>query len=207
MVNFTENIEVNSSDQNLETSESVQNDENLESVEDIEEIESTEDPSAVIYVQEPAPDYTEILNDISTTLTEISESDDTYLSTYSIDVGGDMNAYFFSYGSDKVYIPYDKISYFAETESGELINISSSTITCYAVASDGTTGSTYRFPSFGTAQKYVASGNSHTWTSIDVYAADSNLVLGQTGINNFRDLLLFGILVLLGIIVFVKGKK
>lgn len=185
--------------------------EGTEAVIDTEMVEGTEtagdtETSGVVYVQELSPDYTEVLNTISDTLTDIAESNDVYISTYAIGSSGNIDGYFFSYGSDKVYIPYDKVSYFSETEDGQLINLSSGTVTCYAVAADGTTGTTYRFPSFGTAQRYIPSGNYYSWESISVYADDSNLVLGQTGINNITDMLLYFILIILGVIAFVRRK-
>lgn len=215
-VNFSENNELLVTDPELiqdDTSESVVQDEQIDQVESpeeselVEDVESTEAVDSVIYFTEPAPDYSEVLNRISDTLSDISAEtvSDYSVSTLSLS-GGKLDAYYFVYGSDTVYIPYDKISYFTTTSDDRLVNISSSAINCYSMDDSGNKGTSYRFPSFGTAQIYVNSGNSYYWNNIDVYASDSNLVIGQTGINNFTDLLLYGILLLLAVLVFLRRK-
>lgn len=123
-----------------------------------------------------------------------------------------LDAYYFLYQGEIVYIPFDKIDYFSVTNQGELINISSQTISCYSLDWNGNVLNQYRFSPFSKAQKYVYgyNGNNYQtwyWTSISVPSSNSNLILGQTGISNITDFLLFGILFFVGVLaLFKKGR-
>lgn len=123
-----------------------------------------------------------------------------------------LDAYFLRYNGEYVYIPFDRVQYLVQTTNNEVVNISSSTISAYSLDRYGNVLNQYRFQPFSKPQEYVygydGSQYQHWyWTNITVYSDSGNLVYGQTGISNFTDFLLFGILGFVAIIaLFRKGK-
>lgn len=131
-------------------------------------------------------------------------------SLYVNSSSSDIDGYFFQYDGENVYIPTDKVQYIGRTSSGELINMSSQTITCMALNSDGSHGHTYRFQSFGKPERYNYYSNNYNnwwqWDYVQTSSDNSNLVFGQTGLNNITDVFLFIILVLLAFSCFIRWR-
>ena len=75
-----------------------------------------------------------------------------------------------------------------------------------ALSPDGTHGHTYRFQSFGTAQRYNQYSNYWSWDNISTAASDTNIVFGQTGLNNITDVFLFIVIVLLAFMSFIRWR-
>ena len=123
-----------------------------------------------------------------------------------------LDGYYFKYQGEYVYIPIDKIDYFTLTNNGELLNLSSGTVTCYSLDTSGNVRDQYRFSPFSKAQKYVYGYDGQQyqhwyWTDIYVDSTGSNMTFGQTGISGIENFLLFGILFFVGIIaLFRKGR-
>lgn len=122
-----------------------------------------------------------------------------------------LRCYYFRCNGEYVYIPYDKVEYLEESLSGELVNISSGTITCYSMDYNGNPINQYRLQPFSKVQQYVYGYDGQQyqhwyWTNVYVNADDSNLRFGQTGISNITDFLLFGIMALVCFIAFIKRR-
>lgn len=122
-----------------------------------------------------------------------------------------LRCYYFRCNGEYVYVPYDKVEYLEESLSGELINISSGTITCYSMDYNGNPINQYRLQPFSKTQQYVYGydGQSYQhwyWTNVYVNADESNLRFGQTGISNITDFLLFGIMAFVCFIAFFKRR-
>lgn len=117
---------------------------------------------------------------------------------------GSVDGYFLKDGNNFVYVPVDRVQYLSVKPNGQVINLSSSTITCYSLDSNGNTISQYRFPSFGTCEKYVQVGSYYQWQMVTVTDSGSNITFGQTGIHSFEGVLLFGILLLVGVIALFR---
>lgn len=159
------------------------------------------------------------LSDIKSTVNSLAESSlevTPELSLFAVGLSGSDNApfdgYFVMYGSNEfIYIPIDKLEYLSVKDNGEIINLSSNTISCYSFDSSGNTVNQFRFPSFATCQKYTYYSNQYNswwqWDNISIYDDDSNITFGQTGINNIDSFFLFGILVFVAFIaLFKKGR-
>lgn len=122
-----------------------------------------------------------------------------------------LRCYYFRCNGEYVYIPYDKVEYLEETLSGELVNISSGTVTCYSMDRNGYPINQYRLQPFSKVQQYVYGYDGQQyqhwyWTDVYVNADDSNLRFGQTGISNITDFLLFGIMAFVCFIAFFKRR-
>lgn len=122
-----------------------------------------------------------------------------------------LRCYYFRCNGEYVYIPYDKVEYLEESLSGELINISSGTITCYSLDYNGNPINQYRLQPFSKTQQYVYGYDGQQyqhwyWTNVYVNADDTNLRFGQTGISNITDFLLFGIMAFVCFIAFFKRR-
>lgn len=116
----------------------------------------------------------------------------------------DVDGYFCFFGSEKVYFPSDRVQYLTRLSSGQLYNLSSSAFNCYALNSSGQHIDTFRFPAFGSLQRYVYSGTSYYWQ--DVTHGDDNLVTGIVGLSSPVELILFCILFVLFCLIFIKRK-
>lgn len=122
-----------------------------------------------------------------------------------------LPCFYFRANGEYVYIPFDRVDYLEKTLSGELINISSSTISCYSLDINGNVVNQYRLQPFSKVQQYVYGYENQSyqhwyWQSIYVNADDTNLRYGQTGISNYTDFLLFGILAFVAIIALFKKR-
>lgn len=118
-----------------------------------------------------------------------------------------IEGYYVDVNGYRVYIPCDRIQYLSKTSSGQLINLSSSTIYCYSLDNNGNRTNYYRMQSFGTMERQYTSGYNTYWESVGAYHSNSNITLGQTGIHTFTEFALFFILVFVGVIaIFRKGK-
>lgn len=150
------------------------------------------------YIQGEAADDTVIINL------------DDYATSLSLDNDGTIYGYYVTVGNDKVYFPKDKIQYLSKAEDDTIINLSSSTITCYALTSNGVVGSQYRLPAFGKMQKYTYYSNNYNswwqWDSVSALASDSNITFGNTGVSNNTDFLLVCILLVLGVGLLIRKK-
>lgn len=123
-----------------------------------------------------------------------------------------LDAYYVRYNGEYVYIPLDRTQYLVQTANNEIVNISSSTISAYSLDRNGNVLNQYRFQPFSKPQEYVYGydGQSYQhwyWTNITIASDSGNLVYGQTGINNFTDFILFGILFFVGIIAIFRRNK
>lgn len=107
---------------------------------------------------------------------------------------------------ENVYIPVDRVQYLSKTSNGNLINLSSSTIYCYSLDSNGNRGRYYRFQSFGTLEYQYTSGYNTYWESTSALADNSNLTLGQVGLHSFMELALALILFMVTLIFFFRRK-
>lgn len=124
-----------------------------------------------------------------------------------LDDNTSIDGYFVRSGlNENVYIPVDRVQYLSKTSSGQLINLSSSTIYCYSLDSNGNRGRYYRFQSFGTLEYQYTSGYNTYWESTSAYADNSNLTLGQTGLHSFTELSLALILFMVTLIFFFRRK-
>lgn len=163
------------------------------------------------HFESPVYDFSvmeEALDNISLQISDLSDflsSDPELLNvsmaeTYESDIDG----YKLVVGSDNVYIPFDRVSYLTRLPNGQLFNLSTSTITLYALDNYGNHGHTYRFPSYGTLQRYDYSGGSYYWTSVS--SSSDNVITGQLGLRTFEEAGLLIIIFLLFIILFVKRR-
>lgn len=123
-----------------------------------------------------------------------------------------LDAYYVRYNGEYVYIPYDRVQYLVQTSDNQIVNMSSSTISAYSLDRYGNVLNQYRWQPFSKAQEYVYGydGQSYQhwyWTNISIASDSGNIIYGQTGINNFTDIILFGILFLVGIIAFFRRNK
>ena len=123
-----------------------------------------------------------------------------------------LDAYYVRYNGEYVYVPLDRVQYLVQTANNEIVNISSSTISAYSLDRNGNVLNQYRFQPFSKPQQYVYGydGQSYQhwyWTNISIASDSGNLVYGQTGINNFTDFILFGILFFVGIIAIFRRNK
>lgn len=121
-----------------------------------------------------------------------------FVETYESDIDG----YKLVVGSDNVYIPFDRVSYLTRLPNGQLFNLSTSTFTLYALDNYGNHGHTYRFPSYGTLQRYDYSGGSYYWTSVS--SSSDNVVTGQLGLRSFEQVGFLVIIFLLFVFLFVR---
>lgn len=149
------------------------------------------------------------LDSITMTLDDLSlflQSDPELLnvSLSVVDPTDEIDGYHMTVGSETVYVPVNMIEYFTRLPSGQLFNLSSNTITCYALDRNGNHGNTYRFPSFGSLQRYTYSGGSYYWQAVT--SSSDNLVTGQVGLHNTTSLFLCVIVFLLFIIIFVRRR-
>ena len=87
-----------------------------------------------------------------------------------------------------LYIPEDKVQYFSVTSSGELINMSSSTIYGYSLDSNGNRGTYYRFSAFGKCEYQYQSGYNTYWESVQALHSNSNIPIGQVGVKTFSEI-------------------
>lgn len=126
----------------------------------------------------------EVLLEIKESVQELSQNlftDDILLASLSVDSeSSDIGGYWFSYSGETVYIPVDQVDFIDRT-ANNLINLSSQTITCIALDSNGNHGHTYRFSSFGTPQRYESytSGGNTYWHWVSIVPSDDNLITGQ----------------------------
>lgn len=118
-----------------------------------------------------------------------------------------IEGYYVDVNGYRVYFPVDRVQYLSKTSSGQLINLSSSTIYCYSLDNNGNRTNYYRLQSFGTMERQYQSGYNTYWESVGAYHQNSNIILGQTGIHNFTEFALFFILIFVGVIaIFRKGR-
>ena len=123
-----------------------------------------------------------------------------------------LDAYYVRYNGEYVYIPLDRVQYLVQTANNEIVNISASTINAYSLDRNGNVLNQYRFQPFSKPQEYVYGYDGQQyqhwyWTNISIASDSGNLVYGQTGINNFTDFILFGILFFVGIIAIFRRNK
>lgn len=145
------------------------------------------------------------LTDIVTDLSDFLQRDEILETSLFQDVyAGELDGYYMVVGSQKVYVPSDRVEYLTRLPSGQLFNLSSSTITMYALDSNGNHGSTFRMPSYGTLQRYDYSGGSYYWTNVS--SSDDNLITGQVGLKSPIEVFLLIILFLLFIDIFIKRR-
>ena len=136
------------------------------------------------------------------------------LSLYAVGLSGrsnaPMNGYFVMYNNEFVYIPFDKVQYLTK-KGDQVYNLSSQTISCYSFDSSGNTVNQFRINSFGTFQKYTFYQNQYNswwqWDDVYITTQGSNITYGQTGINNFDSLCLFGILIFVGFLTCINAFK
>lgn len=160
------------------------------------------------------------LNSIQYTLNSVADSvnasnmDIVYDTTYSDfnASSGGINAYYVECNNMVVYLPYDKVGYLAVTADDEIINVSSSTITCYALNDSGDVVGNYRLPAYQSMQyyqyQYTANGRDYyEWVDVNAYGSNSNIVFGQVGINSIESILLFLTLFGVGLILFTRRFK
>lgn len=105
------------------------------------------------------------------------------------------------------YIPVDKVQYFSVTSSGELINMSSSTIYTYSLDSNGNRGTYYRFQPFGTCEYQYTSGYNTYWAYTSALHYNSNITTGQVGVKSFTEVFLVLIFFVLLLIFFFSRRK
>lgn len=123
-----------------------------------------------------------------------------------------LDAYYVRYNGEYVYVPFDRVQYLVQTANNEIVNISASTINAYSLDRNGNVLNQYRFQPFSKPQEYVYGYDGQQyqhwyWTNITIASDSGNLVYGQTGINNFTDFILFGILFFVGIIAIFRRNK
>ena len=123
-----------------------------------------------------------------------------------------LDAYYVRFNGEYVYIPLDRVQYLVQTANNEIVNISASTINAYSLDRNGNVLNQYRFQPFSKPQEYVYGYDGQQyqhwyWTNITIASDSGNLVYGQTGINNFTDFILFGILFFVGIIAIFRRNK
>lgn len=156
------------------------------------------------------PDSTDdsILETISFQLDELRDyivSDPALLNSSLVETfDSDIDGYKVISGGENIYIPFDRVSYLTRLPDGQLFNLSSSSITCYGLDNYGNHGRTYRFPSFGTLQRYDYSGGSYYWTNVSI--SDDNITTGQLGLHSFDQVILFSILFVLCLMLFVRRR-
>lgn len=120
-----------------------------------------------------------------------------------------MNGYYCMYGSEFIYIPFDKVEYLT-LKNDQVINLSSQTINCYSFDSSGNTVNQFRINSFGSFQKYTYYQNQYNswwqWDDVYITSEGSNITYGQTGIHTWEGIALFGILLFTAVIaIFRRG--
>ena len=155
------------------------------------------------------------MDSISKQLDDIIELQNPSPTSFSVDRAlpvDKLDAYYVRYNGEYVYVPLDRVQYLVQTANNEIVNISSSTISAYSLDRNGNVLNQYRFQPFSKPQEYVYGydGQSYQhwyWTNISIASDSGNLVYGQTGINNFTDFILFGILFFVGIIALFRRNK
>ena len=132
---------------------------------------------------------------------------DRSLSLTSLQNNTSIDGYYVRTGRNELcYIPVDRIQYLSKTSSGQLINLSSSTIYCYSLDSNGNRGTYYRFQPFGTLEYQYNDGYYTQWAYTSAAFSDSNLTIGQTGLHSFTELALFLILFVMLISFFFRRR-
>lgn len=170
--------------------------------------------------QEVINDNTEVLlmlqqidDSVNTLTSAFNEAYPTVTYSYSeVAHGGNgIDGYFVSIYGEKVYIPVDKIQYLSVDQDGEIINLSSQTISCYSLNDSGDRGTSYQLPSFGHMQRWTYHSNEwnswSSWDDITALAENSNIIYGQTGVRSFDTVLLIFIVVFVAVIALFKGKS